>query len=64
MAATQTPPMIEQERAEAFMALGFSTTQALLLAATRHEGQHIDGAAVRRMLDAGCTHDVAMRILI
>ena len=64
MAATQTPPMIEQERAEAFMALGFSTTQALLLAATRHEGQHIEASSVKQMLDAGCTHDVALRILI
>jgi hypothetical protein len=56
--------MIEQERAEAFIALGFSTTQALLLAATRDDGQHVEVDVLRRMLEAGCTHDVAVRIFL
>jgi hypothetical protein len=64
MAATHVPPMIEQERAEVFIALGFSTTQALVLAATRRDGKSVDAAGVRRMLENGCTHDVALRILL
>jgi hypothetical protein len=56
--------MIEQQRAEQFLALGFSSTQAFLLAATRHEGEYVDVAAAQRMLNAGCSHDVALRILL
>jgi hypothetical protein len=64
MAATRTPSMIEQQRAEAFLALGFSTTQAFVLAATRVDGHHVDSRDVQRMLDAGCDHDLALRILL
>jgi hypothetical protein len=64
MAATQNPPMIEQERAKAFLALGFSPTQALVLAATRVDGKHVDTTGVQRMLQAGCTHETALRIFV
>jgi hypothetical protein len=64
MAATRTPSMIEQQRAEAFLALGFSTTQAFVLAATRVDGHHIEAREVQRMLSAGCDHDLALRILL
>ena len=56
--------MIEQQRAEAFLALGFSTTQAFILAATRVDGHHVESRDVQRMLDAGCDHDLALRILL
>jgi hypothetical protein len=64
MAATRQPQMIEQERAEAFLALGFSTTQAFLLAATRHEGKYVEAGSVQQMLNAGCSHEIALRILL
>ena len=64
MAATHTPSMIEQQRAEAFAALGFSTTQAFVLAATRVDGKVIEARDVQRMLTAGCSHDTALRILL
>jgi hypothetical protein len=64
MPSTRTPPTVEQERASAFVALGFNTTQALLLAATRDGGTHVEAAAVERMLQAGCSHETALRILL
>jgi hypothetical protein len=64
MAVARTPSMIEQQRAEAFLALGFSTTQAFVLAATRVDGHHVEARDVQRMLEAGCEHDVALRILL
>jgi hypothetical protein len=64
MAASQTPSMIEQQRVESFLALGFSTTQAFVLAATRTGGQYVEAGTVQRMLNAGCSHDIALRILI
>jgi len=54
----------EQERAQAFVELGFDTTQALMLAATRDEGEHVDLEQVRRLLEAGCSHDLALRIVV
>lgn len=54
----------EQARAQAFLELGFDTTQALMLAATRNAGDHIELDAVRRLLDAGCPHDLALRIVV
>lgn len=54
----------EQARAQAFLELGFDTTQALMLAATRNAGDHIELDSVRRLLDAGCSHDLALRILV
>jgi hypothetical protein len=54
----------EQARAQAFMELGFDTVQALMLAATRTEGEHVDLEQVRRLLEAGCPHDLALRILV
>ena len=64
MAVTRQPNMIEQHRAEEFLALGFSATQAFLLAATRHEGHYVEAGTVQRMLSAGCSHDTALRILL
>jgi hypothetical protein len=64
MASTRTQPTVEQERASAFLSLGFDATQAFLLAATRPGGAHVETADVRRMLEAGCSHDVAVRILL
>jgi hypothetical protein len=60
----QQPPTAEQERAAALVALGFNTTQAFLLAATRDDGRHIDAADVQRLLEAGCPHETALRILL
>jgi hypothetical protein len=54
----------EQARAQAFVDLGFDTTQALMLAATRDAGEHVDLDAVRRLLAAGCPHDLALRIVV
>ena len=54
----------EQARAQAFVELGFDTTQALMLAATRDEGEHVELDEVRRLLDAGCSHDLALRIVV
>ncbi|MGD0196751.1 MAG: hypothetical protein ABSC56_02415 [Solirubrobacteraceae bacterium] len=54
----------EQARAQAFLELGFDTTQALMLAATRNAGDHIELDSVRRLLEAGCPHDLALRIVV
>jgi hypothetical protein len=35
-----------------------------MLAATRDEGEHVDLDEVRRLLDAGCPHELALRILV
>ena len=64
MAGLQTSASNEQARAQAFVELGFDTTQALMLAATRDEGRHVDLDLVRRLLDAGCSHDLALRIVV
>jgi len=62
--AGQASITTEQARAQAFVELGFDSTQALMLAATRDEGEHVDLALVRRLLDAGCSHDLALRIVV
>lgn len=54
----------EQERAQGFMAMGFSATQAFLLAATQSEGRYIELEQVRRMLDAGCARELILRIVL
>jgi hypothetical protein len=59
-----TATATEQARAQAFVELGFDTTQALMLAATRGAGEHVELDAVRRLLDAGCPHDLALRIVV
>lgn len=59
-----TATAIEQARAQAFVALGFDTTQALMLAATRDAGEHVELDDVRRLLDAGCPHELALRIVV
>jgi len=64
MSGTQTATANEQARAQAFVELGFDTTQALMLAATRVEGECVDLALVRRLLDCGCPHDLALRIVV
>jgi hypothetical protein len=64
MSAAQTATTNEQARAQAFVELGFDTTQALMLAATRVEGECVDPNHVRRLLDCGCSHDLALRIVV
>ncbi len=54
----------EQARAQAFVELGFDSTQALMLAATRDEGEHVELDEVRKLLDAGCPHELALRIVV
>jgi hypothetical protein len=64
MPAAPTATSSEQARAQAFIELGFDTTQALMLAATRVEGECVEPAQVRRLLDCGCSHDLALRIVV
>jgi hypothetical protein len=64
MPSTRTPPTVEQERACVLLSMGFDATQAFLLAATRTGGGHIETAEVQRMLEAGCSHETALRILL
>ena len=64
MPAAPTATTNEQARAQAFVELGFDTTQALMLAATRDEGEHVELDQVRRLLQAGCSHDLALRIVV
>jgi hypothetical protein len=64
MPGLQSSTSSEQARAQAFLELGFDSTQALMLAATRDEGEHVDLDEVRRLLDAGCPHELALRILV
>ncbi len=64
MASVRTQPTVEQERASSLMRLGFDSTQAFLLAATRTGGDHVETDEVRRLLDMGCSHETAVRILL
>jgi hypothetical protein len=64
MPAAPTATTNEQARAQAFVELGFDTTQALMLAATRVEGECVQPAQVRRLLESGCSHDLALRIVV
>ena len=64
MAATRTTPTGEEKRAQALVSMGFNATQALLLAATQDAGDHVDLERLRAMLDAGCSHDTALRIVL
>jgi hypothetical protein len=64
MPGLQSSTSSEQARAQAFLELGFDSTQALMLAATRDEGEHVDLDEVRRLLDAGCSHELALRIVV
>jgi hypothetical protein len=64
MPGLQSSTTSEQARAQAFLELGFDSTQALMLAATRDEGQHVDLDEVRRLLNAGCPHELALRIVV
>ena len=64
MSSTQTATANEQARAQAFVELGFDTTQALMLAATRVEGECVELEAVRWLLECGCPHDLALRIVV
>ncbi len=63
-AATGTQPTFEQQRSQALIAMGFTPTQALLLATTREGGAHVHCEEVKLMLAAGCRHDTALRILL
>jgi hypothetical protein len=64
MSVTPITLVGEEERAQALLAMGFTTTQALLLAATQNLGEHVDLDRLRSMLAAGCAHELAMRILL
>jgi hypothetical protein len=65
MPSTRTQqPTAEQERASLLLTLGFDATQAFLLAATRNGGAHVETTEVQRMLENGCTHATALRILL
>jgi hypothetical protein len=64
MPSTRTHPTVEQERASMLLTLGFDATQAFLLAATRRGGDHVETSEVQRMLEAGCSHETALRILL
>jgi len=64
MPGLETSLSTERARAQAFMELGFDPTQALMLAATCDDGRRIDLDEVRRLLDAGCSHDLALRIVV
>lgn len=64
MPTTRTQPTVEQERASVLLTMGFDATQALLLATTRQDGRHVETIDVQRMLDAGCSHETALRILL
>ena len=64
MTGAQTATASEQARAQAFIELGFDTTQALMLAATRGAGEHVELEQVRRLLDSGCPPDLALRIVV
>jgi hypothetical protein len=64
MPSPRTQPTIEQERASSLLTMGFNSTQAFLLAATRNGGDHVQTAEVQALLDAGCSHDTAVRILL
>ncbi len=64
MATTPVRSTGEQERAQRLMALGFDEIQALLLATTGPDGEHIDLKRLARMLADGCPHGLALRILI
>ena len=41
-----------------------AVAMALLLAATQSEGDHVDIDRVRWMIDRGCGHEVALRIVL
>jgi hypothetical protein len=64
MPSTRTQPTVEQERASELVTMGFDATQAFLLAATRGGGDHIETSEVQRLLEAGCSHETALRILL
>jgi hypothetical protein len=64
MATMRITPTGERERAQALLEMGFDSTQTLLLAATQRQGDHVDVELLRRMLDAGCDHDLALRIVL
>jgi hypothetical protein len=62
--AAPTRPTGEEERAQALLAMGFTATQALLLAATQRAGGHVDLDRLRHMLAAGCGHELALHIFL
>ena len=64
MTNAQVTMETEQERVQAFAALGFDPSQAVVLAATQEAGEHVDADLVKRLLDGGCSHDLAMRIVL
>jgi len=64
MASTSVNAMTPQERARLLREMGFDATETLLLAATRTDDAEVDLSQLRRMLDAGCEHRLAVRIVV
>jgi hypothetical protein len=64
MPSAQTQPTVEQQRASSLLTMGFTATQAFLLAATRPGGDHVRADEAQALLDAGCSHQTALRILL
>lgn len=64
MATMRVPSTGEQERAQALLEMGFDATQALLLATTQPAGSHVDLERLRTMLEGGCGHELALRIVL
>jgi hypothetical protein len=64
MTSVPTTSTGERERAQALLEMGFDGTQSVLLAATGDGGAHIDIQALRDLLEAGCDHSTALRIVL
>jgi len=64
MASTSVNSLTPQERARVLREMGFDATETLLLAATRSDDVDVDLSRLRWMLDAGCEHRLAVRIVV
>jgi len=64
MASTSVNSLTPQERARALREMGFDASETLLLAATRSDDVDVDLSQLQRMLDAGCEHRLAVRIVV
>ncbi|MGH2833046.1 MAG: hypothetical protein ACRDK2_09750 [Solirubrobacteraceae bacterium] len=64
MQSTQAPTSGERERVQALLEMGFGCAQSVLLAATGQGGTHIDVDVLRKLVDAGCDRQLALRIVL
>lgn len=64
MQSTQAPTSGERERVQALLEMGFDCAQSVLLAATGQDGAHIDVDALRKLVEAGCDRQLALRIVL